>query len=71
MKKIFYFHKKIQLQEISKEIPQWTSKLRNDKFDVIAVGITDIRQRKVKNLGYLIKGRDKRRKIVRQFSQSK
>nr|QFQ51597.1 hypothetical protein [Leucobryum juniperoideum] len=69
IKKIFYFHKKIQLQEISKEIPRWTSKLRNDKFDVIAVGVTDIRQRKVKNLGYLIKGRDKRRKIVRRFSQ--
>nr|BDN79734.1 Component of TIC complex [Ditrichum rhynchostegium] len=69
LKKIFYFHKKFRLQEISKEIPRWTSKLRNDKFDVIAVGVTDIRQRKVKNLGYLIKGKDKRRKIVRRFSQ--
>jgi hypothetical protein len=69
LKKIFYFHKKLRLQEISKEIPRWTSKLRNDKFDVIAVGVTDIRQRKVKNLGYLIKGKDKRRKIVRRFSQ--
>nr|BEI32611.1 Component of TIC complex [Weissia exserta] len=69
LKKMFYFHKKLQLQEISKEIPRWTSKLRNDKFDVIAVGVTDIRQRKVKNLGYLIKGKDKRRKIVRRFSQ--
>lgn len=69
LKKIFYFHRKFRLQEISKEIPRWTSKLRNDKFDVIAVGVTDIRQRKVKNLGYLIKGRDKRRKIVRRFSQ--
>jgi hypothetical protein len=69
LKKIFYFHKKIRLQEISKEMPRWTSKLRNDKFDVIAGGVTDIRQRKVKNLGYLIKGRDKRRKIVRRFSQ--
>ena len=69
LKKIFSFHKKFRLQEISKEIPRWTSKLRNDKFDVIAVGVTDIRQRKVKNLGYLIKGKDKRRKIVRRFSQ--
>lgn len=69
LKKIFYFHKKFRFQEISKEIPRWTSKLRNDKFDVIAVGVTDIRQRKVKNLGYLIKGKDKRRKIVRRFSQ--
>lgn len=69
LKKLFYFHKKLRLQEISKEIPRWTSKLRNDKFDVIAVGVTDIRQRKVKNLGYLIKGKDKRRKIVRRFSQ--
>src|SRR5579875_1366358 len=69
LKKMFYFQKKIQLQEISKEIPRWTSKLRNDKFDVIAIGVTDIRQRKVKNLGYLIKGKDKRRKIVRRFSQ--
>nr|QWW92596.1 hypothetical protein [Amphidium sp. 49156] len=69
LKKIFYFHKKFRLQEISKEIPRWTSKLRNDKFDVIAAGVTDIRQRKVKNLGYLIKGKDKRRKIVRRFSQ--
>nr|BDW36434.1 Component of TIC complex [Barbula unguiculata] len=69
LKKIFHFHKKFRLQEISKEIPRWTSKLRNDKFDVIAVGVTDIRQRKVKNLGYLIKGKDKRRKIVRRFSQ--
>jgi hypothetical protein len=69
IKKNFYFHKKFRLQEISKEIPRWTSKLRNDKFDVIAVGVTDIRQRKVKNLGYLIKGKDKRRKIVRRFSQ--
>lgn len=69
LKKIFYFHKNYLFQEISKEIPRWTSKLRNDKFDVIAVGVTDIRQRKVKNLGYLIKGKDKRRKIVRRFSQ--
>nr|QWW92755.1 hypothetical protein [Tayloria sp. 49123] len=69
LKKIFSFHKKFRLQEISKEIPRWTSKLRNDKFDVIASGVTDIRQRKVKNLGYLIKGKDKRRKIVRRFSQ--
>jgi threonine/homoserine/homoserine lactone efflux protein len=69
LKKIVFFHKKMQLQEISKEIPRWTSKLRNDKFDVIAVGVTDIRQRKVKNLGYLIKGKDKRRKIIRRFSQ--
>jgi len=69
LKKIFYFHQKLGLQEISKEMPRWTSKLRNDKFDVIAVGVTDIRQRKVKNLGYLIKGKDKRRKIVRRFSQ--
>jgi hypothetical protein len=69
LKKTFYFHRKFRLQEIAKEIPRWTSKLRNDKFDVIAVGVTDIRQRKVKNLGYLIKGKDKRRKIVRRFSQ--
>lgn len=69
LKKSLFFNKKIQLQEISKEIPRWTSKLRNDKFDVIAVGVTDIRQRKVKNLGYLIKGKDKRRKIIRRFSQ--
>lgn len=69
LKKVFYFHKKLRLQEISKELPRWTSKLRNDKFDVIAVGVTDIRQRKVKNLGYLIKGKDKRKKIVRRFSQ--
>nr|YP_009867564.1 hypothetical protein RF1 [Cratoneuron filicinum]QKG04686.1 hypothetical protein RF1 [Cratoneuron filicinum] len=69
LKKIFYFNKKFRLQEISKEMPRWTSKLRNDKFDVIAGGVTDIRQRKVKNLGYLIKGKDKRRKIVRRFSQ--
>ncbi|KAG6540369.1 hypothetical protein Mapa_018272 [Marchantia paleacea] len=58
-----------QFQEINKEIPRWTSKLKNDKFDVIAIGVTDIRQRKVKNLGYLIKGKDKRRKIIRRFSQ--
>lgn len=69
LKKIFSFNKKFRLQEISKEMPRWTSKLRNDKFDVIAGGVTDIRQRKVKNLGYLIKGKDKRRKIVRRFSQ--
>nr|AND48356.1 hypothetical protein RF1 [Eosphagnum rigescens] len=67
--KTLYLHKKSQLQEIHKEVPRWTSKLRNDKFDVIAIGVTDIRQRKVKNLGYLIKGKDKRRKIVRRFSQ--
>nr|AND47535.1 hypothetical protein RF1 [Sphagnum lenense] len=67
--KALYLHNKFQLQEIHKEVPRWTSKLRNDKFDVIAIGVTDIRQRKVKNLGYLIKGRDKRRKIVRRFSQ--
>nr|YP_009645969.1 Ycf1 [Stoneobryum bunyaense]QBX99024.1 Ycf1 [Stoneobryum bunyaense] len=69
LKKTFYFHKQFRLQEISKEMPRWTSKLRNDKFDVIAGGVTDIRQRKVKNLGYIIKGKDKRRKIVRRFSQ--
>nr|UPM51690.1 hypothetical chloroplast RF1 [Takakia lepidozioides] len=67
--KTLQIHKKSQLQEIYKEIPRWTSKLRNDKFDVIAIGVTDIRQRKVKNLGYLIKGKDRRRKIVRRFSQ--
>ena len=67
--KTLHFHKKSQLQEIYKEMPRWTSKLKNDKFDVIAIGVTDIRQRKVKNLGYLIKGKDKRRKIVRRFSQ--
>nr|WIA68220.1 hypothetical chloroplast RF19 [Pellia epiphylla] len=61
--------KKIQFREMDKEIPRWTSDLKNDKFDVIAIGVTDIRQRKVKNLGYLIKGRDRRRKIVRRFSQ--
>nr|AMD62030.1 hypothetical protein [Tetraplodon fuegianus] len=69
IKKLFYFHKKFRLQEISKEMPRWTSKLRNDKYDVIARGVTDIRQRKVKNLGYLIKGKDKKRKIVKRFSQ--
>lgn len=61
--------KKILFREIEKEIARWTSSLKNDKFDVIAIGVTDIRQRKVKNLGYLIKGKDKRRKIVRRFSQ--
>lgn len=61
--------KRLLFREIEKEIPRWTSSLKNDKFDVIAIGVTDIRQRKVKNLGYLIKGKDKRRKIVRRFSQ--
>nr|QYB18385.1 Ycf1 [Riccia fluitans] len=76
IKNIIFLFKKIikidnfyQFQEIHKEIPRWTSKLKNDKFDVIAIGVTDIRQRKVKNLGYLIKGKDKRRKIIRRFSQ--
>nr|QWW93245.1 hypothetical protein [Lunularia cruciata] len=69
LKKIVKIDKKSQFQEINKEIPRWTSKLKNDKFDVIAIGVTDIRQRKVKNLGYLIKGKDKRRKIIRRFSQ--
>ncbi len=67
--KALYLHNKFQLQEIHKEVPRWTLKLRNDKFDVIAIGVTDIRQRKVKILGHLIKGRDKRRKIVRHFLQ--
>uniref|UniRef100_A0AAT9UTR5 Protein TIC 214 n=1 Tax=Pallavicinia longispina TaxID=280536 RepID=A0AAT9UTR5_9MARC len=58
-----------KFQEMNKEVPRWTSDLKNDKFDVIAIGVTDIRQRRVKNLGYLIRGRDKRRKIVRRFSQ--
>nr|YP_009667785.1 Ycf1 [Schistochila macrodonta]QCW58560.1 Ycf1 [Schistochila macrodonta] len=61
--------KKFLFREMNKEIPRWTPHSKNDKFDVIAIGVTDIRQRKVKNLGYLIKGRDKRRKIVRRFSQ--
>nr|QWW92164.1 hypothetical protein [Spruceanthus planifolius] len=61
--------KKLLFREMEKEIPRWISNLKNDKFDVIAIGVTDIRQRKVKNLGYLIKGKDKRRKIVRRFSQ--
>ncbi len=61
--------KKFIFREFSKEIARWTPYSKNDKFDVIAMGVTDIRQRKVKNLGYLIKGRDKRRKIVRRFSQ--
>nr|YP_010194452.1 hypothetical chloroplast RF19 [Pallavicinia lyellii]QZZ24655.1 hypothetical chloroplast RF19 [Pallavicinia lyellii] len=58
-----------KFREMNKEVPRWTSDLKNDKFDVIAIGVTDIRQRRVKNLGYLIRGRDKRRKIVRRFSQ--
>ncbi len=61
--------KKLLFRELNKEIPRWTPDSKNDKFDVIAIGVTDIRQRKVKNLGYLIRGRDKRRKIVRRFSQ--
>ncbi|KAG6540303.1 hypothetical protein Mapa_018431 [Marchantia paleacea] len=69
LKKIIKIDKNSQFQDINKEIPRWTSKLKNDKFDVIAIGVTDIRQRKVKNLGYLIKGKDKRRKIIRRFSQ--
>jgi threonine/homoserine/homoserine lactone efflux protein len=56
-------------REFEKKVPRWTPDLKNDKFDVIAIGVTDIRQRKVKNLGYLIKGKDKRRKIIRRFSQ--
>jgi hypothetical protein len=62
-------NKKFFFREFKKEIARWTPDSKNDKFDVIAMGVTDIRQRKVKNLGYLIKGRDKRRKIVRRFSQ--
>nr|QWW93328.1 hypothetical protein [Hattoria yakushimensis] len=65
----FRIDKKLFIREFNKEIPRWTPDSKNDKFDVIAIGVTDIRQRKVKNLGYLIKGRDKRRKIVRRFSQ--
>nr|YP_009668533.1 Ycf1 [Heteroscyphus argutus]QCW59308.1 Ycf1 [Heteroscyphus argutus] len=61
--------KKFSFREFTKEIPRWTPDSKNDKFDVIAAGVTDIRQRKVKNLGYLMKGKDKRRKIVRRFSQ--
>nr|QWW92328.1 hypothetical protein [Rhaphidolejeunea foliicola] len=61
--------KRVLFREMEKEIPRWTADLKNDKFDVIAIGVTDIRQRKVKNLGYLIKGKDKRRKIIRRFSQ--
>ncbi len=67
--KALYLHNKFQLQEIHKEVPRWTLKLRNDKFNVIAIGVTDVHQRKVQNLGYLIKERDKRRKIVRHFLQ--
>nr|YP_009668282.1 Ycf1 [Bazzania praerupta]QCW59057.1 Ycf1 [Bazzania praerupta] len=62
-------HRKFLFREFNKEIPRWTPDSKNDKFDVIAIGVTDIRQRKVKNLGYLVKGKDKRRKIVRRFSQ--
>lgn len=61
--------KKFLLRDMDKEIPRWTPDSKNDKFDVIAIGVTDIRQRKVKNLGYLIKGKDKRKKLVRRFSQ--
>nr|YP_009668612.1 Ycf1 [Haplomitrium blumei]QCW59386.1 Ycf1 [Haplomitrium blumei] len=60
---------RIQIREVDKEIPRWPSNLRNEKFDVIAVGVTDIRQRKVKNLGYIVRGRGRRRRIVRRFSQ--
>nr|WGO61907.1 hypothetical chloroplast RF1 [Aneura pinguis] len=58
-----------RFSEMNKEIPRWTSDLRNDRFDVIATGVTDTRQRRVKNLGYLTRGEDRRRKIVRRFSQ--
>nr|YP_009668033.1 Ycf1 [Jubula hutchinsiae]QCW58808.1 Ycf1 [Jubula hutchinsiae] len=67
--KILGIDKNFLFREMEKEIPRWTPDLKNDKFDVIAIGVTDIRQRKVKNLGYLIKGKDKRRKIIRRFSQ--
>nr|YP_009667951.1 Ycf1 [Radula japonica]QCW58726.1 Ycf1 [Radula japonica] len=66
---IFGIDKKLMFHEMEKELPRWTADSKNDKFDVIAIGVTDIRQRKVKNLGYLIKGKDRRKKIVRRFSQ--
>jgi hypothetical protein len=40
--KALYFHNKFQLQEIHKKIPRWTLKLKNDKFDVIAIKVIDI-----------------------------
>lgn len=60
---------RFQFVEMNKQMPRWAADLRNDKFDVIALGVTDIRQRRVKNLGYLTRGEDRRRKIVRRFSQ--
>uniref|UniRef100_UPI0030FEAE38 hypothetical chloroplast RF19 n=1 Tax=Cyathodium cavernarum TaxID=351593 RepID=UPI0030FEAE38 len=68
-KKLIQIDKHIRFGEIGKKRPKWISNLKNDKFDVIAAGVTDIRQRKVKNLGYLVRGKDKRRKIMRRFSQ--
>jgi hypothetical protein len=66
--KALYMHYKFQLLKNHKEVPWWTLKLKNDKFDVMVIEIIHIHQRKVKKLGYLIKGRDKRRVIVNFFS---
>nr|YP_009555472.1 hypothetical chloroplast RF1 [Dendrolycopodium obscurum]AZU95326.1 hypothetical chloroplast RF1 [Dendrolycopodium obscurum] len=69
--------KESQVQEIRKEMPRWTSKLVNYKFDVIGITFSDVRYRKLKNFDYVFRtisqeiGLEKLQKvrIVKRFSQ--
>lgn len=70
-------HKKYQVEEIEKEMPRWTSKLTNYKFDVIGITFNDVRYRKLKNLDYVLRTLNKeygtekiqRLSVVKRFSQ--
>ncbi|KAJ7541646.1 hypothetical protein O6H91_10G068600 [Diphasiastrum complanatum] len=74
---ILRIRKESQVQEIGKEMPRWTSKLANYKFDVIGITFSDVRYRKLKNFDYVFRtmsqeiGLERLQKvrIVKRFSQ--
>nr|YP_009562272.1 conserved hypothetical protein Ycf1 [Trichomanes trollii]QAV57629.1 conserved hypothetical protein Ycf1 [Trichomanes trollii] len=59
-----------KVEELLEELPHNTNLLFNNRFDIVG-GITDIRNRKLKNLGVSIgKTRAKTRKIIKRFSET-
>nr|WBV80320.1 Ycf1 protein [Phlegmariurus squarrosus] len=77
MTKVFEIQNEYQVQDVVKEMPRWTSKLANYKFDVIGITFSDVRYRKLKNFDYVFEKVDQEIeieanepiRIVKRFSQ--
>nr|YP_010719145.1 hypothetical protein RF1 [Huperzia arctica]WDR47108.1 hypothetical protein RF1 [Huperzia arctica] len=73
----FGIRNEYQVQDVRKEMPRWTSKLANYKFDVIGITLSDVRYRKLKNFDYVFETVDQEIeietnepfRIVKRFSQ--